>query len=91
MYLTGFILGGIIAIFLLSKLVGVIAFRKTSSPKKQVFSICVAYALATVLAGYGLADGGPPEFVEAAVRYGIAAIILLSIQMIVFYAQRKSG
>lgn len=91
MYLTGFILGGIIAIFLLSKLVGVIAFRKTSPPKKQVFSICVAYALATVLAGYGLADGGPPEFVEAAVRYGIAAIILLSVQLIVFYAQRKSG
>lgn len=91
MYQTGFILGSIIAIFLLSKLVGVIAFRKISSPKKQIFSVFVAYVLATVLAGYGLADGGPPEFVEAAIRYGIAAIILLSIQMIVFYAQQKNS
>jgi len=90
MYLVaGFILGGIIAIFLLSKLVGVIAFRKVASPKKQIFSVCIAFVLATILAGYGFADGGPPTFSEAGIQYGIASIILLAIQLAEFYIKKK--
>jgi uncharacterized membrane protein len=91
MYLIGFILGGTITIFLLSKLVGVIVFRKIIPPKKQIFSVCIAFVLATVIAGYGIADGGPPEFVEAAAIYGIASIIVLTIQVVVYYSKRKNS
>jgi len=39
MYLASLILGGIIAIFIVSKIVGVILFRKSTSPYKEILSI----------------------------------------------------
>jgi len=91
MYLAGFILGGMIAIYLLSKLAGVLAFRKVPPPKRQVFSVGVAFIVATVIAGFALADEGQTAFGRAALLYGIASILVLGIQLLVFYKNRENA
>ncbi|MBQ0797800.1 MAG: hypothetical protein KBT63_00850 [Porticoccaceae bacterium] len=85
-----FIIGAVIGMYLISSLVGFIAFKKTEKPKKYLYAIPVAWVLATVIAGYGLADGGEPQFAVAAINYGIASIILLAIHMLVYYVKNKA-
>lgn len=91
MYIVAFILGGVLAVFLLSTLVGFVAFRKVDPPKKQLFSVTVAFVIASILGAYGLADGDEPKFLQSIIQYGIASILLLAIQMAVFFVKRKSS
>ncbi len=91
MYLIAFLLGAVLGIFLLSSLVGFVAFRKVSLLKKQIFSVAIAFVIASILGAYGLADGGEPKFLQSTIQYGIASIILLAIQITVFYVKRKSS
>ncbi len=75
----GFILGAVLGIFLISSLIELVALRKIAKPKRHYFSVPIAWLVATLLAGYGMADGGDPQFYRAAINYGIASIILLAI------------
>lgn len=86
-----FLVGAVIGILILSTLVSFLVFRKVESPKKQVYSVIVAYLLSIVLAGYGSADGGQPQFLAATINYGIASVILLSIQLLLFHFQKKKA
>ena len=83
-----FMLGAVLGIFLISSFVGFAAFRKMQKPKKYYFSIPVAWVLATILAGYGMADGGDPKYVVAAINYGIASIILLAIYAVINFMRK---
>jgi O-antigen/teichoic acid export membrane protein len=74
-----FLAGAVIAMFLISSLVGFLVFRKTDKPKKHLFSVPIAWGIATVIAGYG--EGGTSPFLTAAINYGIASIILLAIYL----------
>ncbi|MBL4584016.1 MAG: hypothetical protein JKX83_05310 [Pseudomonadales bacterium] len=74
-----FILGAVLGMYLISSLVGFVAFRKMEKPKKHYLSVPIAWVLSTILAGYGMADGGDPQFVAAAINYGIASVTLLAI------------
>jgi peptidoglycan/LPS O-acetylase OafA/YrhL len=83
-----FIIGAVVGMYLISSLVAVIAFKKFEKPRKQLYSIPVAWILATILAGYGMADSGEPKFVYAAINYGIASIILIAIHLAVYFTQK---
>ena len=72
-------LGSVFGMFLISSLVGVVFFRKMEKPKKNYLSIPIGWVLATIVGGYGLADGRDPQFIVAAINYGIASIILIAI------------
>jgi len=86
-----FLIGAVIGMYLLSSLVGFIAFRKTEKPKKYLYVIPISWLLATVMAGYGLANGGEPLFVVAAINYGIASVILLAMHMISYFIKNPSS
>lgn len=83
-----FIIGAVIGMFLISSLVGFVAFRKVEKPKKYFYSIPLAWVLATILAGYGMADGGEPQFIVAAINYGIASSILLAIYVGIYFVRK---
>jgi hypothetical protein len=51
-------IGAVFGIFLLSKLVELILFRKVDPPKKQIFSTTLAFVFASIIGAYGLADEG---------------------------------
>jgi peptidoglycan/LPS O-acetylase OafA/YrhL len=84
-----FLAGAVIAMFLISSLVGFLVFRKTDKPKKHLFSVPIAWVIATVIAGYGLADGGAAKFSTAAINYGIASIILIGMYISADFVSRK--
>lgn len=84
-----FIAGAVIAMFLISSLVGFLVFRKTDKPKKHLFSVPIAWVIATVIAGYGEGGGGTSPFLTAAINYGIASIILLAIYFSADFLSKK--
>jgi len=84
-----FIFGAVLAIMLISTIIGAIVFRKVAPPKKQIFSTGVAFVVATIIAGYGFFNGGKPTFHLSAQLYGIASIILLAIYLPAFYIKQK--
>jgi peptidoglycan/LPS O-acetylase OafA/YrhL len=84
-----FMLGAVVGIFLISSLVGFLVFRKIDKLKKHLYSISIAWVIATIIAGYGMADGGDPQFLAAAINYGIASIILLAIYFSVDFVSKK--
>ena len=78
------LLGSMCGIFLLSSLIGFIFFRKVKKPKKNYLSILIGWALATIIGGYGLAEGGgEPQFASAGIQYGLASAILLGLHGII--------
>ena len=84
-----FISGAVLVILLISTIIGAIVFRKVAQPKKQIYSTGVAFVVATIIAGYGIANGGEPTYHLSAKLYGIASIILLAIYLPAFYIQQK--
>lgn len=91
MYTVAFILGGVIAILILSTLVGYVAFRKVEPPKRQLYSVAAAFVIASILGAYGLANGGEPKFIQSTIQYGIASIVLLIIQVSIYFVKRKNS
>jgi len=80
-----FILGAAIGLFIISSLVGLVAFRKTEQPKKHFFvSNCVG-----ARNDYCGLWGGDPQFIVAAINYGIASIILLVIFIAAHLVRKK--
>ena len=61
MYFIGQVIGGIIAVYLLSKLVewAVIKRVMDDAIKGGFVSVAIGYALAAILYGFGEANGGP--------------------------------
>jgi len=86
-----YLAGAVIGMYLISSLVGFIIFRRTDKPKKYLYTIPIAWILATIIAGYGLADGGEPKFAVAAINYGTASIILLAIRMISHFLKNTNN
>lgn len=88
-----FIFGAVIGTFLLSTFVGFIFLRKIKNPKKYYYSIPISWVISTIIAGYGLADGESPQFLTAAINYGFASIILISLYILtdVFKNRKKIG
>jgi uncharacterized membrane protein YczE len=85
-----FIFGAVIGTFLLSTFIGFIFLRKINSPKKYYYSIAITWIVSTIIAGYGLADGGAPQFLTAAINYGVASIILISLYILTdLFKKRK--
>jgi len=69
----GQILGGAIAVWLLGLLCG-LAFKSKEPGERALFAALTAWVLAGVLAGFGMADGGPFRF-DAILLYLPGAIL----------------
>ncbi len=83
-----FIIGAVIGCYLLSTLVSFIFLRRIKNTRKYYYSIPISWVISTVIAGYGLANGGAPQFLISAINYGIASIILLSIYIIIDFLSK---
>lgn len=87
----GFILGGIVVVYLLIRLWQRMLIRVPMLWAMRVaIATLLAFATATLLAGFGLANGGPPVFAEAALLYLIPAAVAFLIETLrQFIASRK--
>ena len=73
------IIGGIIPVWLLSLLFGWLLL-KNAEPKKKIYvSVCIAFAVAIIISGFGNANGGP--FNPMIVEYVISAVIVICIRL----------
>jgi Ca2+/Na+ antiporter len=79
--LLGMAVGGFIGIAILSAIIERIAFKERGSTQRAELTVGTALILAAVLAGFGMADGGP--FVWS------AGFIYLPGAVIVFLWYRK--
>ena len=80
-YLIGQLFGGIVITYLIMRLV-MLAFRANKyKPKSIVISAGCTLLIATVIGGFGFADGGPPVFLSAFSVYGIPAVISMGIEL----------
>ena len=81
-YSIGGVIGGIVILYLMTRLI-LLAFRdnkhKTSA---VVISACIALAIATLLAGYGMADGNSPDFLNSFTTYLIPTPIVIAMEVI---------
>ncbi|HEV2532032.1 hypothetical protein, partial [Phenylobacterium sp.] len=61
-YLIGGFVGGVIAMFLLSRLTLWLFKRLGDNEKRISAAHATAYAIAVIAGGFGFANGGPPRF-----------------------------
>ncbi len=90
----GFLVAAVIVLFLLSRVIGFVAFRNAEPPKKQVISALLAWGVVTFIGGLGMAEDGAPKFFQAALAYGIPAVILALVESGIAVAKQereKSG
>jgi hypothetical protein len=77
MYWIGIIVGGLIITFIVSRLLTLVFRRWLANPKALVAANLATLVIATVIGGFGLADGGAPKFVLAFAQYTIPVLIWL--------------
>ena len=76
----GFLIGAVIGTLVFSYLVDVIFLRKVDQPKKLFVSVLITFPAVSIIAAYGMADGGQPVFVTSFINYGIASVIVLALR-----------
>lgn len=90
----GFFVAAVFVLFLLSRVIGFVVLREAEPPRKQVVSALLAWAVVTIIGGLGMAEDGNPKFFQAALAYGIPAVILALIESGIALAKlerEKSG
>ena len=81
-YAIGALVGGIIAVYLLTRLI-LLGFRdRKFDTSSIVVAALIALGIATVLAGYGFAEGGPPNFAQSFSAYVIPTLIVIVIEFL---------
>ena len=88
----GFWIGAFIILYLVSALV-LLAFRdKKYTYQAVTISTLIALAIATLLGGYGLSEGGGPVFMAAFINYFVPAVAVLIVNLLrVSRKQTRSG
>ena len=74
----GFFVGALIITWVVSRLTRLFFFRKAANWTRAIGPNVVALLVATGLGGVGMADGGPPQFVVALVRYIPPILVLIA-------------
>ena len=83
----GFIVGGLIAISVLMLIWRWVLRRWLSGVLLPIVATAAAFATATLIGGFGLADGGPPQFWLAFVNYLIPAIVVAVVTVGIFLSR----
>ena len=74
------VIGGVIPVWLLSLLFGWLLL-KNAKPKKKIYvSVCIAFAVAIIISGFGNANGGP--FNPMIVEYVISSLFVLFARLV---------
>lgn len=76
----GFFIAAVFVLFLLARVIGFVVLRNAEPPKKQVVSTLLAWAVVTFIGGLGMGEEGNPKFFQAALAYGIPAVVLALIE-----------
>jgi FtsH-binding integral membrane protein len=80
-YLIGSLVGGVVIIYLITRVV-LVAFRdKKHAISSIVLAAGIALLVATVLAGYGMSEGGSPNFPGSFFAYLIQTLIVIGIEI----------
>ena len=79
-YSIGQLIGGVIAIYLLTRLLLLVFRDKKHEMKFITISAAIALFIATVLGGFGFADGNKPDFVLSFSIYVIPAVLVVAIE-----------
>lgn len=74
----GQLVGGIIGVWILSMLAEYLIFKRVMNDplKGKMAAVVTGYALAVLIAGYGMANGGPPRFAYASGVYFIGLLLV---------------
>lgn len=80
-YLIAAMMGGVVILYLMTRLVLLVFRDKKHSTVSISISAFVSLGIATILAGYGMSEGDSPDFVNSFVNYLIPAIIVIVIEI----------
>ena len=86
----GQIIGSVLAIMVLSAIWQLLFRRFLSDYAKAGASVVAAVVTATILYGFGSADGGSPNFTAGLLPYGIAGVIVFGLWSIGIARTRKA-
>ncbi len=74
----GFFVGALIITWIVSRLTRLFFFRKAANWTRAIGPNVIVLIVAAGLGGVGMADGGPPQFVVALVRYLPPILVLIA-------------
>jgi hypothetical protein len=86
-----YMIGGVVAMWLLSRLMLWIFKRLGDNEKRIYVAHLVAYGLAAGLGGLGFANGGPPRFLHAAGVYIVPVLLWLAVDLLALKGRRAKG
>ena len=79
MAFIAFVLGGTISIYLLSKLIGLVLFRKSQEKDKIIYTSALAFVASIFLSGVG--EGVDGSFEPAIFEYATSTLIILALRL----------
>lgn len=77
----GFFVGSLVIMYLLMRLILLAFGKRRRAGSSVLIAAGLAFLLSTLLAGFGLADGGAPVFLEAFLSYAPAAIAAVMLEL----------
>jgi len=81
-----FFVGAIFGVYLISRFVRLAFGKNKRTYKAALIADSVTLAIATIVGGYGIADGGPPVFQQAFSAYFLPVAIVLAFDLVNAYA-----
>ena len=81
-YWIAFLIGALIGTFLVSRLALLALKRMGYSAGRLAVSHVVSFTAITVIAGYGFADGGEPQFLSAGMTYFVPQLFWLAFDLL---------
>jgi hypothetical protein len=90
-YFIGQLLGGIVAIGVLSFIFLLILQRFLNGSIVVLASTGCAFLVAVSLYAYGSADGGPPKFGAGISQYGLGAVVVLFVLLFLNSRKKKNN
>lgn len=79
MTFIAFVLGGTISIYLLSKLIGLVLFRKSQEKDKIIYTSALAFVGSLFLSGVG--EGVDGSFEPAIFEYATSTLIVIALRL----------
>ena len=90
-FIIGGLIGGLFLMIILMSIWRWVLSRWLSGLLLPVVATISAFSTATLIGGFGMADGGPPQFWLAFTKYLIPALVVGAVGVAIFFIKSRQN